>query len=222
MYRRLCQTESLTRVGKCRLLASNERPMNRSFKFHRRLRIERLEGRRQQSITINTLVDEADGSIGDGDISLSRWRLRRLVKRSSSQRLRRSPLARTVPLFNFMGEPGHDNLSAGHSAIPSVASMAIGVVVVPAPVAHATKYWRNGVVSGNWNVATNWSSISASDTPTTSGVPVAGEAVNIVNTDGNPHTVTLDVNAPPSAPSTQLGFLTIDQTGAVSERTRSR
>src|SRR5262245_32805007 len=36
----------------------------------RRLRLEPLEDRRLLSITVNTLVDEADGSIVDGDISL--------------------------------------------------------------------------------------------------------------------------------------------------------
>ncbi|MEX2316830.1 MAG: choice-of-anchor Q domain-containing protein [Pirellulales bacterium] len=38
--------------------------------FHRRLRIEPLEDRRLLSITVNTLADELDGSIGDGDVSL--------------------------------------------------------------------------------------------------------------------------------------------------------
>jgi hypothetical protein len=38
--------------------------------FSRRLRIEPLENRRLLAITVDTLVDEADGSIIDGDISL--------------------------------------------------------------------------------------------------------------------------------------------------------
>ena len=38
--------------------------------LQRRLRIEPLEDRRLLSITVNTLVDELDGSIVDGDISL--------------------------------------------------------------------------------------------------------------------------------------------------------
>src|SRR5262245_66127146 len=38
--------------------------------YCRRLRIEPLEERQLLSITVNTLVDEADGSIVDGDISL--------------------------------------------------------------------------------------------------------------------------------------------------------
>lgn len=38
--------------------------------YNRRLRIERLEDRRLLAITVNTLVDELDGSILDGDISL--------------------------------------------------------------------------------------------------------------------------------------------------------
>ena len=35
-----------------------------------RLRVELLEDRRLLAITVNTLVDEADGSILDGDVSL--------------------------------------------------------------------------------------------------------------------------------------------------------
>jgi hypothetical protein len=38
--------------------------------FRRRLRFEPLEERRLLAITVNTLIDEADGSIVDGDISL--------------------------------------------------------------------------------------------------------------------------------------------------------
>ena len=38
--------------------------------LRRRLRFEPLEDRRLLSITVNTLVDEADGSVVDGDISL--------------------------------------------------------------------------------------------------------------------------------------------------------
>ena len=38
--------------------------------YARRLRVEQLEDRRLLAITVDTLVDEADGSIGDGDISL--------------------------------------------------------------------------------------------------------------------------------------------------------
>lgn len=79
-------------------------------------------------------------------------------------------------------------------------------LALPNP-AHATKFWKNGVTNGNWNVAANWSTISASDT-TTSGVPIAGEDVNIVNADGVAHTVTYDVNAP------TLRLLTVNQIGA--------
>jgi hypothetical protein len=42
----------------------------RSLSEHRRLRFEILEDRRLLSITVNTLLDELDGSIADGDISL--------------------------------------------------------------------------------------------------------------------------------------------------------
>ena len=50
--------------------ATKLRPATGSFPFARRLRFEPLEDRRLLSITVNTLVDEADGSIVDGDISL--------------------------------------------------------------------------------------------------------------------------------------------------------
>lgn len=39
-------------------------------RLDRRLRVEPLEDRRLLAITVDTLVDEADGSIVDGDISL--------------------------------------------------------------------------------------------------------------------------------------------------------
>ena len=40
------------------------------FPFHRRLRVEALEDRRLLSITVDILLDELDGSIADGDVSL--------------------------------------------------------------------------------------------------------------------------------------------------------
>ena len=42
----------------------------RLFSFYRRLRMEPLEDRRLLSITVNSLVDEQDGNIVDGDVSL--------------------------------------------------------------------------------------------------------------------------------------------------------
>jgi T5SS/PEP-CTERM-associated repeat protein len=84
--------------------------------------------------------------------------------------------------------------------------LAAVLALLPATAAQATKFWRNGVTTGNWSTPTNWSSNSASDT-TTSGVPGA-EAVNIVNTDGTARTVTLDVSTP------TLGLISIDLTGA--------
>ena len=50
--------------------ATKQRPAAGSFPFSRRLRFEPLEDRRLLSITVNSLIDEADGSIVDGDISL--------------------------------------------------------------------------------------------------------------------------------------------------------
>ena len=52
---------------------SRRRPVGRKrsgVPFSRRLRVEPLEDRRLLSITVDTLVDEADGSLVDGDISL--------------------------------------------------------------------------------------------------------------------------------------------------------
>src|SRR5205085_1011937 len=57
----------------------------------------------------------------------------------------------------------------------------------------------------NWNDGTaNWSPGVWSP----AGAPVAGEAVNIVFTDGTPRTVTYNVSAP------SLGLLSVDLTGA--------
>src|SRR3989304_1264208 len=56
---------TITAVGR-----SSRRLIFGSVSHGRRLRIEPLEDRRLLSITVNTLVDEADGSIVDGDISL--------------------------------------------------------------------------------------------------------------------------------------------------------
>ena len=60
----------------------------------------------------------------------------------------------------------------------------------------AAKNWNDG--DGDWNVPGNWSPAS---------VPTAGEAVNIVFTNGTAHTVTYDVSAP------SIGLLSIDLTG---------
>ena len=85
--------------------------------------------------------------------------------------------------------------------------MAVSLVAVSATASHATKYWKNTAGSGNWNVSNNWSAVSAAGADN-GGVPLPGEAVNIVNSDANPHTVTLNVDPP------TLGFLSIDYTGA--------
>ena len=53
-----------------RRIATKRQQAIGSFPFLRQLRIEPLEDRRLLSITVNTLVDEADGSIVDDDISL--------------------------------------------------------------------------------------------------------------------------------------------------------
>ena len=51
-----------------------------------RAQFESLEDRRLLSITVNTLVDEADGSIVDGDIYCAmQSRSRRLARRSISR-----------------------------------------------------------------------------------------------------------------------------------------
>ena len=76
-----------------------------------------------------------------------------------------------------------------------------------AAVAHATKFWKNSVVTGTWNTSNNWSAVSAAGGDN-GGTPIANEAVDIVNTDGTAHTVTYNVNAP------SLGLLSIDLTGA--------
>src|SRR5688572_4878163 len=83
----------------------------------------------------------------------------------------------------------------------------VAVAFSPATVAHATKYWKNGVVAGNWSTGNNWSAVSPAGADN-GGAPVFGEAVNMVHTDGAARTVTLDVSTP------SLGVLSIDLTGA--------
>jgi hypothetical protein len=67
-----------------------------------------------------------------------------------------------------------------------------------AAVPALAKNWAGG--TSNWNVPGNWSP---------AGVPIAGEAVNIVFTDDTARTVTYDA---PTTPA--LGLLSIDLTGA--------
>jgi T5SS/PEP-CTERM-associated repeat protein len=67
-----------------------------------------------------------------------------------------------------------------------------------AAVPAVAKNWADG--TGNWNVPANWSPAA---------VPIAGEAVNIVFTDGTARTVTYDA---PSTPA--LSLVSIDLTGA--------
>jgi hypothetical protein len=82
------------------------------------------------------------------------------------------------------------------------------IFLTSASAAHATKFWKNSVGNGNWNTGINWSAISAASADN-GGVPVAGEAVNIVNTAGGPRTVTYDVVNPLT-----IGALTVDFIGA--------
>jgi fibronectin-binding autotransporter adhesin len=72
--------------------------------------------------------------------------------------------------------------------------------------AQATKFWKNSIVTGNWNTGNNWSATSAAGADN-AGVPVGGDVVNIVSTDGTARTVTYNVSAP------SLGTLSIDLTG---------
>ena len=72
--------------------------------------------------------------------------------------------------------------------------------------AHATKYWKNSVVTGNWGTGANWSAVSPAGADNV-GPPGLNESVNIVSTDGTGRTVTLNVS-PPS-----LGLLSVDLTG---------
>src|SRR5262245_12010114 len=79
-------------------------------------------------------------------------------------------------------------------------------VLLPTTVAKATKFWKNGVVTGNWNTSNSWSAVSAAGADN-GGVPTSGETVYIVHTDGTARTVTYDVTAP------TLGLVSIDLTG---------
>ena len=74
--------------------------------FRRRLRIEPLEDRRLLSITVNTLVDELDGSIVDGDVSLR-------------DAIAAAPAGETIEFAPALtsGGPATINLSLGQLAI---------------------------------------------------------------------------------------------------------
>jgi T5SS/PEP-CTERM-associated repeat protein len=85
--------------------------------------------------------------------------------------------------------------------------MAAGFVASSPTVAHATKFWKNTVATGNWNNGNNWSAVSAAGADV-GGVPVGNEDVNIVNADAVGHTVTYDVNAP------TVRLVTVNHTGA--------
>jgi T5SS/PEP-CTERM-associated repeat protein len=94
-----------------------------------------------------------------------------------------------------------------HLRFSFTALIAIGVVVATATVAHATKFWKNSVVTGNWSAGNNWSAVNQASTDN-GGVPVAGEHVVITHSDGTARTVTLDTSTP------ALGLVYLDLTGA--------
>ncbi len=73
--------------------------------------------------------------------------------------------------------------------------------------AQATNYWKNSVAIGDWSTGNNWSATSAAGVDN-AGAPTAGEAVNIVHTDGTARTVTYDISAP------TIGLLSINLIGA--------
>src|SRR4051812_7911217 len=90
-------------------------------------------------------------------------------------------------------------IQTDHSVAGSrVAAILIAVFLLSAAtITNANaKSWADG--NGFWNVNGNWN-------PAT--VPVAGEAVNIVFTDGTPRTGTYNVSAP------SLGLFSVDLTG---------
>jgi fibronectin-binding autotransporter adhesin len=70
----------------------------------------------------------------------------------------------------------------------------------------ATKYWKNSVITGNWNVGNNWSAVSPAGVDN-GGIP-GNEAVNIVFTDGTARSVTYNFL------TDSYGALSIDQSGA--------
>ncbi len=58
------------RYAKSTTKRASRRSNGKPKQFHRLLTLERLEPRQMLSITVNTLNDELDGSIHDGDVSL--------------------------------------------------------------------------------------------------------------------------------------------------------
>jgi hypothetical protein len=80
---------------------------------------------------------------------------------------------------------------------PAARAVLLAAVAAAAPLPALARNWN--VNSGNWSIAGFWNP---------AGVPVAGDQVNIVFTDGVARTVTLDVTTP------SLGLFSIDLTGA--------
>ena len=82
------------------------------------------------------------------------------------------------------------------------------MVLSPATVAAATRYWKNSVASpGSWTSGNNWSATSATGLDF-GGAPGTNDTVNIRPTDGADHTVTYNVGSPLT-----LTQLNVDVTG---------
>jgi T5SS/PEP-CTERM-associated repeat protein len=86
-------------------------------------------------------------------------------------------------------------------------ALAMVLLLAPATVATAAKFWKNSVVTGDWSNGANWSATSASGADN-AGAPVANDTVNFRPTDGANHTVTYDEGSPLT-----LTQLNVDLTG---------
>jgi hypothetical protein len=83
------------------------------------------------------------------------------------------------------------------------AALASVLSLWPATIAHAARYWKNGVINGTWSGTNNWSGVSAAGGDN-AGPPPSSDTAFIVHNDGTPRTVTYDANS--AAP----GILYID------------
>jgi hypothetical protein len=85
---------------------------------------------------------------------------------------------------------------ARRTAVAAVAAAGVAALWGASSEPALAKSWADG--NGLWNVNSNWNPAA---------VPVGGESVNIVFTDGTPRTVQYNVNAP------SLGLYCVDLTG---------
>src|SRR3954471_2476861 len=110
---------------------------------------------------------------------------------------------------SLQGAPAMRRIFRKRAAVLFSGVLAMVLLLSPAMVATAARFWKNSVPSpGSWGNGFNWSATSATGLDN-AGAPVANDTVNIKPTDGANHTVTYDVGSPLT-----LTQLNVDLTGA--------